>query len=87
MKKDNPYDIIVSEKDLRLDDHSLFIKIFDEIHSVSENPPDFDVLQEDITKIINLARNRVLCSQCQGYGMIKGLKCFNIFCNGSGYIS
>jgi len=84
--KENPYGIEVSKEDLALDDHSLFIKIYNEIVDINVNPPDFDTLQEDITKIINLARNRLICSYCQGYGMVKGLKCINLSCNGRGYI-
>lgn len=80
------YNIKILDADSSLDDHELFMKVYNEIENSYETIVDFQGLQEQITREINLFRNREICNCCDGAGMVKGLKCIG-GCFGKGYIS
>lgn len=76
------YNIEISENDLKLDEHSLFYKIWQTIKKSNENISDDQTLTEEICRAINVARGARLCRLCDGFGWLDSRKCFE--CKGSG---
>lgn len=77
--------ITIHPEDLKLDDHSLFLKVFDELQNKYEFLPAKMELSEEITREINVARGREICRCCDGVGMVKGFRCIG-GCDGKGYL-
>ncbi len=77
--------IKISPEDLKLSDDELYSKLMKKI-CFSYNISHVGILQDQITRKINLARKRTICERCSGtgneiYSMFK--KCQE--CNGKGY--
>jgi hypothetical protein len=80
-------DIIIDPEDLKLGDHDLYLKLYNHALRELEMLPDFNFLQEEITRSINYARGRKICKVCDGAGMVNRLKCLGYDCRGGGYIA
>ena len=80
---DNPYKIYISDKDLKLNDQDLWLKIYEEVLDREFSIYDFDDLKDEITTQINIQKKRPICQTCEGIGNIIGSKCLG--CNGKGY--
>jgi hypothetical protein len=74
----------ISPADLKLNDQDLYLKIF--VYELETNNLSPNILQDEIVRLINISRERLLCS-CGGTGnlLLSGFKkCPE--CNGKGYI-
>lgn len=74
----------ILDSDLKLDDHQLFMKIWDG-YKEKYNYLNSSDLTEEITAFINYKRERLICETCDGAGLIYGNRC--IRCRGNGYKS
>jgi RecJ-like exonuclease len=72
----------ITDEDLELSDHEVFMKIWDGYKSKYNYLSTSD-LSEEITAFINFKRGRIPCPACDSGGMIYGTKC--VACNGRGY--
>lgn len=83
-KNTTPYNIQISEKDLPLDDHSLFLKLYEEFKLDNQNNLSEQEMTEELTRLINISKSRTLCDSCEGYAFLSKFPCFK--CNARGYI-
>lgn len=77
--------IEIAEEDLVLDDHTLFMKVYENFQNTNEVVPNMQILSEEITRAINVGKGRKICPICDGFGMSNGLKCLGPNCLGKGY--
>lgn len=82
--KSEELNITVKPEDSKLDDHSLFLKLYEEIENKYEVMPDRQVIDEEICRAINIAKNRTLCKICDGFGFLESKFCLD--CRGKGHI-
>ncbi len=75
--------ITINPEDLKMNDMDLYLKLHDEVESRYDFP--FNVVQEEVTRAINIQKGRRICSCCDGMGMVNNFKCIG-GCFGRGYI-